>query len=59
MKDELQAKVRERYAGMSDDEMLARINERLETSDDPLAQKWRKLKDMSAPGTTRVSHPER
>jgi len=49
MTDELQAKMRERYAGLSDEEMIARIRERLETSDDTLARKWRSLKDFAAP----------
>lgn len=43
LKDELQAKVREEYKGLSDEEMLKRIHEVLDTSDDPVARKWRRL----------------
>jgi hypothetical protein len=49
MKRELQEKRRQRYEGLSDEEIMTSTAEYLETSDDPLAQKWRRLKDYVAP----------
>lgn len=41
MKNAIQAKQREEYAGLTDDEVRARIEQKLATSDDPVARKWR------------------
>ena len=43
-KDTIQARQRREWKGMSDEEVRRRIQQRLETSDDPLARKWRRLK---------------
>ena len=50
MKNRIQAELREEYEGLSEDEIAARRRAWLETSDDPVARKWRQLgKAESAP----------
>jgi len=43
MKNAIQARLRKRYRGLSDEEVRRRIAHRLETSDDPIARKWREI----------------
>ena len=43
MKDAIQARQREEYAGLTDEEVRARIELKLATSDDPVARKWREI----------------
>ena len=44
IKNDVQAKLRTEFAGLSDEEERARITRELETSDDVVARKWRKLR---------------
>lgn len=43
MKDEIQAKMMDEFAGLTEEERRQRIREELETSNDPLAKKWRSM----------------
>jgi len=43
MKNQLQAAMERRYAGLTDEERREAMNRYLETSDDPVARKWRAL----------------
>jgi len=43
MKDELQAQLRREYAGLSNEQMRARMTAKLATSDSPIAKFWRSL----------------
>ena len=43
MKNVIQAKLREKHAGLADDEIARRRRQWLETSDEPLARWWRSL----------------
>ena len=43
MKNEIQARHRQEYTGLSDDEVQARVEQKLATSDDPVARKWRAI----------------
>jgi hypothetical protein len=45
MKNAIQAQQRREWKGLSDEEMRRRIQKRLQTSDDPLARKWRRLRE--------------
>jgi hypothetical protein len=45
IKDEIQRRRRERYEGLSDEEIRRRMHETLATSPDPAARKWRELED--------------
>lgn len=45
MKDQIQARHREEYQGMSDEERRRSVEGKLATSDDLVARKWRKLPD--------------
>lgn len=51
MKNEAQAKLRADLAGLTDEEKRARVQQELATSDDIVAQKWRRLsrRGRSAP----------
>ena len=44
MKDQIHAELAARYAGLTDEEMLRQMREALETSEDPVARKWRSLR---------------
>lgn len=48
MKNQLQSAFERRYAGMTDDERREAMNRYLETSDDPVARKWRALASRDA-----------
>jgi len=48
MKDAIQAKLRKERQGMTDEEIREHIRRKLETSDDPVARLWRKLKARDA-----------
>ncbi len=43
MKNDIQARHQREYAGLSDDEVRARIEQKLATSDDPVARTWRAI----------------
>lgn len=51
MKNELQARMAERYKGLSDEEIARRRREWLEKSDDPLAKWWRSIPAPNTPAT--------
>ena len=44
MKNNAQAQLRAEFAGLTDEEERARITRELETSDDIVARKWRRLR---------------
>lgn len=52
VKDAIQAKLRQKQEGLSDEQVLRRRRQWLETSDDPVARWWRSL-----PGTPLAPHP--
>ena len=52
MKTAIQAKVREKYAGLSEEEIARRRRQWLETSDEPLPRWWRSLPPSSFPPHT-------
>ncbi len=43
MKEEIQEKMREEFKDLSDEEIRNRIQMELQESDDPIAEKWRKI----------------
>lgn len=43
MKNEIQTRHARENAGLTDEEVFSRIAERLATSDDPIARKWRAI----------------
>ncbi len=43
MKDEIQKRRRQQYAGLSDEQIRQRMREALATSTDPAARKWREI----------------
>ena len=43
MKNEIQAKLRQEYDALTPEEIRKRRREKLETSDDLIARKWRRL----------------
>ena len=45
MKNDVQARVQEDYAGLSDEQERARMAQELSTSDDVVARKWRRLRE--------------
>ncbi len=53
MKNTIQAKLAQEYAGLTDAEVRARIEEKLATSDDPVARKWRSLGQREQPSPTK------
>jgi hypothetical protein len=44
-KNAIQAEQRREWKGLPDEEVRRRIQQRLETSKDPLARKWRRLRN--------------
>ncbi len=48
MKDELQARLRHEWEGLSDEAIRERIRQRLETSDTPIARWWRRVRARQA-----------
>jgi hypothetical protein len=48
MKDEIQARMRRRYAGWTDEERQADIERRLAESDSPVGRLWRDLTSEQA-----------
>ncbi len=52
MKNAIQAKLREKHAGLSDEEIARQRRRWLETSDDPLARWWRSLPPSQFPRPT-------
>ena len=53
MKNAIQARHRQEFEGLSDEEVRRRITERLATSDDVVARKWRAI--VRAQQTTSLS----
>jgi len=47
MKTEVQAKLRQDFAGLSDEEERTRITQELESSDDVVARKWRRIREKN------------
>jgi hypothetical protein len=45
MKNELQARRRREYAGLTDEQIRRRMQEKLRTSSDPVSRKWRELEE--------------
>ena len=45
MKNAIQAKQRREWKGLPDEEVRRRIQQRLDASNDPLARKWRRLRN--------------
>jgi len=45
LKNAIQAKQRREWKGLSDEEVRRRVQQRLDASNDPLARKWRRLKN--------------
>jgi len=54
MKNEIQAKLRRRYAGLTDDERLAAIERHLTHADSPVGRLWRDLTSR-APAVSKVA----
>ncbi len=48
MKNEIQTRLNRIYAGLSDEEVRARMKSRLATSDSPVARLWRSLQKPAA-----------
>ena len=55
MKNRIQAEIARENEGLTDDERRARLRHELETSDDPLARKWREWKALAPSATTKAS----
>ena len=53
MKNAIQARRRQQYEGLSDEEVRKRIDAELATSDDPVARKWRKIAEREAQSPAR------
>ncbi len=51
MKGEIQARLAEKWRDLSDDQIRAEISRELESSQEPLAQWWRRA-DVRQPATT-------
>jgi hypothetical protein len=54
MKNTIQARLREKYAGLADEEIESRRRRWLETSDDPLAKWWRDIQATRRPSESTV-----
>ena len=52
MKNEIQVKLRQRYARMTDDERLAAIEQHLTAADSPVGRLWR---DLTSPAISKVA----
>jgi len=52
MKNAIQARLLKEYAGLTDEEVRARIKRKLTTSKDPVAQKWRSISDRQQHSST-------
>ena len=52
MKNEIQRKLREQQKGMTDEEIRRQFLHEMETSDSPVAQWWRTVRDRQVAGTT-------
>ena len=50
MKDEVQAKLRSDFEGLTDEEERTHITRELDTSDDFVARKWRRLRQRAIVG---------
>ena len=48
MKDEIQRKLRERWKNLSEGEIREQMRRDLETSQSPIAQWWRRVRDQHA-----------
>lgn len=48
MKDEIQAKLRKKWEGLSGQEIREQIRRSLETSQTPIARWWRRVRDEQA-----------
>ena len=51
MKDELQARLDEKYRGLTDEQIRERIRHELATSDGPIARLWRSVTQKPASPT--------
>lgn len=58
MKDEAQAKLREKNSGLSDEEILRRRREWLETSGGDVATWYRKMRDRQAAASAVREKPD-
>jgi hypothetical protein len=47
LKDEIQAQLRKNWEGLSDAEIRERINRDLDTSEEPIAVWWRRIRERS------------
>lgn len=57
MKNRIQEKLRQENAGLTDEEIQNRFRHFLETSDDPVAQKWREIAKQHPPTPYKGSFP--
>jgi len=48
MKDEIQARLRKEWEGLTDEQIRERIRQNLDTSNEPLAVWWRKICESNA-----------
>lgn len=46
LKDEIQARLRRKWEGLSDAEIRERIDRDLDTSEEPIAVWWRRVRDQ-------------
>jgi hypothetical protein len=51
MKNAIQARRRQEYEGLTDDEIRRRIQDKLSTSDDIVARKWRRIAEREKTST--------